>query len=568
MSPTSPTSPKNPVNPIPELLAAQSEAGYLSRDTLVGLSRRLKVERHRLQELVSYYPHLRTTPPAAVTVEICRDVACYLNGAQTLATRLADAVRDAGGDASRVEVHEVSCLGYCDLAPAALVNGVPVRLDDVEELVAGLIRSSGPGRELELPRVAATPSQRWDADPYDAPGERYGAIRKLVRVLNQSSSRDEIIAELRDAGLRGMGGAGFPTGRKWELVRAAEGAPKYVICNADESEPGTFKDRVILEQLPHLVIEGMVMDAFTVGASQGYVYLRHEYAAAKRALESELLAARQAGALGRDIFGSGVDFDIEVFVSPGGYILGEETALLEALEGKRGEPRNKPPFPGQEGLWGSPTLINNVETLAMAPAIALKGSAWWRDQGRGEVSGLKFVAVSGQVERPGVYQISLGAPVSELLALAGGVSGGKALKGFAPGGASSKWLPATALDTSFDFGSLDEAGSMMGSGALVVVAEPTPMAPVVLNLVRFFRNESCGKCVPCRVGCEKAVVLLERSLTTGEVLDRAVVDRLQRVLSEASICGLGHVALNPLLSAAALWPDELPMTDPKVRGAR
>jgi NADH:ubiquinone oxidoreductase subunit F (NADH-binding)/NADH:ubiquinone oxidoreductase subunit E len=566
--PMSPMNPVNPVNPIQELLAVQHEAGYLSRDSLVRISRRLGVPRHRLQELVSYYPHLRTTPPPDVTVEICRDVACYLNGAETLAARLADAVADAGGDASRLEVHEVSCLGYCDLAPAALVNGVPVRLDDVEELVAGLVQGLEPGRELELPQVASAPSRRWDADPYDDPGERYGAIRKLVRAWNQSSSRDGIIAELREAGLRGMGGAGFPTGRKWELVRAAEGEPKFVICNADESEPGTFKDRVILEQLPHLVIEGMVMDAFTVGASQGYVYLRHEYAAAKEGLERELALARRVGALGDNIFGSGVDFDIEVFVSPGGYILGEETALLEALEGKRGEPRNKPPFPGQEGLWGKPTLINNVETLAMAPAIGLKGAAWWRDQGRGEVSGLKFVAVSGQVARPGVYQIALGTPVSELLALAGGVSGGRALKGFAPGGASSKWLPASAVDTPFDFGSLDEAGSMMGSGALVVVAEPTPMAPVVLNLVRFFRNESCGKCVPCRVGCEKAVVLLERSLATGEVLDRAVVDRLQRVLSEASICGLGHVALNPLLSAAGLWPDELPMTNPNARGAR
>lgn len=543
---------ENPVNPIQELLAEQRSAGYLSRDTLVRLSQRLKVPRHRLQELVSYYPHLRSTPPAEVTVEVCRDVACYLNGAEGLASRLAQAV----GDADRVEVHEVSCLGYCDLAPAALVNGVPVRLDDVEELVTGLVSGPTP----KLPQPVSPESQRWDADPYMEGEEQYGAIRKMVRAWDHASSRDAIIAELTDAGLRGMGGAGFSAGRKWELVRAATGTPKYTICNADESEPGTFKDRVILEQLPHLVIEGMVMDAFTVGASRGYVYLRHEYAAAKLAIEAELVRARQAGALGLNIFGSGVNFDIEVFVSPGGYILGEETALLEALEGKRGEPRNKPPFPGQAGLWGKPTLINNVETLAMAPAIALKGASWWRAKGRGESSGLKFVAVSGQVVRPGVYQTPLGAPVSELLALAGGVSDGRALKGFAPGGASSNLLPASAVDTPFDFAALDAVGSMMGSGALVVVAEPTPMLPLVANLVRFFRNESCGKCVPCRVGCEKAVALLEQSAETGAALDRTLVDRLQRVLAEASICGLGHVALNPLLSAAKHWPDEIPLS--------
>ncbi len=540
-------------NPIQELLAAQRREGYLSRDTLIGLSRQLNLPRHRLQELVSYYPHLRTTPPADITVEICRDVACYLNGAETLATRLSDAVAGAGGLAGRVEVHEVSCLGYCDLAPAALVNGVPVKLDDVEALVAELASGA-------LPEPLAPMARSWDADPYGVMGEHYSAVRKVVHAMDHGSIRDDIIAELGDAGLRGMGGAGFPTGRKWELVRAAEGSPKYVICNADESEPGTFKDRVILEELPHLVIEGMVLDAFTVGASRGFVYLRHEYEAARVALEEALTEARLAGALGKDIFGSGVDFDIEVFVSPGGYILGEETALLEALEGKRGEPRNKPPFPGQAGLWGKPTLINNVETLAMAPAIALKGAAWWRDKGRGDRAGLKFVSVSGQVNQPGVYQIPIGAPVSELLSLAGGVTGDRALKGFAPGGASSNWLPASAVQTPFDFGALADAGSMMGSGALVVVAEPTAMLPVVVNLVRFFRNESCGKCVPCRLGCDKAVGILEACLDQDAALDRDTVDRLQRVLSEASICGLGHVALNPLLSAAKHWPDEIPLS--------
>ncbi|MFH2007710.1 MAG: NAD(P)H-dependent oxidoreductase subunit E [bacterium] len=534
-----------PTNVIQELIRAQGEHGYLGREVLVSLSRRLRVPRHRLQELVSYYPHLRATPPAEVTVTVCRDVSCYLGGAEGLAVRL----RQALGDDGRFAVEEVSCLGYCDLAPAVMVNGVPVQVANLEETVRALLQ----GVDAPPPR---TP-RRWASDPYIDESERYAALRKVVQAWSQRASRDSVVASLSDAGLRGMGGAGFPTGRKWELVRATRAEQKYVICNADESEPGTFKDRIILEELPHMVIEGMALDAFTVGASKGYIYIRHEYEAAREALERELTRARLAGALGVNVFGSGLDFDIEVFVSPGGYILGEETALLEALEGRRGEPRNKPPYPGQAGLWGMPTLINNVETLAVAPAIALLGADWWRAQGRGGSTGLKFMAVSGHVERPGVFQVPFGSTVAELLERAGGVSGGRALKAFTPGGASSNFLPASALDTPLDFASLEEAGSMLGSGALVVVAEGTPMAPLAANLVRFFRNESCGKCVPCRVGTQKAVLLLEDAITTQTPLDAEGFRRLRRVLEEASICGLGHVALNPLVSILEHWPEEL-----------
>ncbi len=546
------------MNPISELLVLQAEEGYLGREPLMQLSRRLGLPLHRLQELVSYYPHLRTTPPAPVTVEVCRDVACFLNGADGLAGRLGHLVEAAGGQRGQVEVREVSCLGYCDLAPAALVNGVPVRLERVDELVSRLV-------EEQLPGALPPPDRSWEADPYGVTRERYGAVRKVVHAWDRPSSRDAIIAELTDSGLRGMGGAGFPTGRKWGLVRAAEASEKYVVCNADESEPGTFKDRTILEELPHLVIEGMVLDAFTVGARRGYVYLRHEYDAARVALERELVEARAAGALGENIFGSGVSFDIEVFVSPGGYVLGEETALLEALEGKRGEPRNKPPFPGQAGLWGKPTLINNVETLAFSPGIALEGASWWRALGHDGRAGLKFVSVSGHVERPGVYLIPAGIPVSEILARAGGVLGGRQLKGFAPGGVSSNLLPASAADTPFDFDSMAAAGSMMGSGGLVVIAEPTPMLPLVTNMVRFFRNESCGKCVPCRVGCERALEMLVGAAT--EPMDPLLISRLHRVLTEASICGLGHVALNPLTSAARHWPEEIPVAAVDEKGA-
>jgi formate dehydrogenase/NADH-quinone oxidoreductase subunit F len=258
------------------------------------------------------------------------------------------------------------------------------------------------------------------------------------------------------------------------------------------------------------------------------------------------------------VLGSDFSFDIEIFVSPGGYILGEETALLEALEDRRGEPRNKPPFPGQVGLHGRPTLVNNVETLALVPGILKHGSEWWRSLGKGEHAGFKFIAVSGHVGRPGVYEIAMGTTVRELIEEAGGVSGGRALKAFAPGGASSNFLPADRADVPMDFATLEEAGSMLGSGALVVVAEDTPMLPLAANVVRFFRNESCGKCVPCRVGTEKASAMLESTISTGDPLDWETIEKLQLLLCETSICGLGFVALNPLLSVAEHWPDEVP----------
>ena len=254
-----------------------------------------------------------------------------------------------------------------------------------------------------------------------------------------------------------MGGAGFPTGTKWELVARETCTPKYVICNADESEPGTFKDREILADLPHLVIEGMALAGLAVGAERGILYIRHEYEPERHRFEAELQRARDRGVLGQ--------FDIEVFVSPGGYILGEETALLEALEDKRGEPRNKPPFPGTHGLHGQPTLINNVETLCMATAILARGADWWKLQGKPGFTGLKFIAVSGHVTDPGVYLVPTGTTVRELIDRAGGVKDGKALLAFAPGGASSNILPADQIDVPLDFAALQKAGSMLGSGA-------------------------------------------------------------------------------------------------------
>ena len=531
---------------IHELEALQAERGHLEKGDLRELARRLAVPQYRLQELVSFYPHFRTTPPAPITVSVCRDMSCHLAGAAGLTGRLSAALADRDD----VEVEEASCLGCCERAPGVRINGVPVRASDVDAVVE-VIRGGVPKREL-------TPHRVWKTDPHGDAESAYEGIRMALAQADRDDASTRLIADLEKSGLRGMGGAGFPTGLKWKLVRAEAASPKYVVCNADESEPGTFKDRVILEDLPYLVIEGMMLAGFAIGASRGIVYLRHEYADARAALEDEIARARDIGWLGEDILGSGFDFDVDVFISPGGYILGEETALLEALEDRRGEPRNKPPFPGQKGLYGQPTLMNNVETFAHAAAIGSEGADWWMAHGVNGCVGLKFVAVSGHVDMPGVYEIPMGTTVAELIDMAGGVSDGRALKAFAPGGASSHFLPPGLVDTPMDFGALAEAGSMLGSGALVVVAEGTPLLPLAANIVRFFRNESCGKCVPCRDGTEKAVALLERAADTGEAIDMDVIGKLDLLLTETSICGLGYVALNPLISVARHWPEEVP----------
>jgi NADH:ubiquinone oxidoreductase subunit F (NADH-binding)/uncharacterized protein YuzB (UPF0349 family) len=474
-------------------------------------------------------------------VAICRDLSCHLLDGRDYCSKVRELL-DGDGE---VDVHEVSCLGRCECAPAALVNGSPVGRVSPEEL-AHRARNAD-----DLPPVGLARPRRWRIDYCGEEGERYAVLNEYRGRRDQEAAAAEIIGTLKEAGLRGMGGAGFPAGLKWELVRKEPLTPKYVICNADESEPGAFKDRVILEQSSHLVIEGMSLAAFVSGAEQGYVYVRDEYAPERRAMQIALDDARARGVLGNG-------FDIEIFVSPGGYILGEETALLEALEDRRGEPRIKPPYPGTRGLCGHPTVINNVETLALVPSILHHGAAWWKRQGIRGHSGLKFIGVSGHVENPGVFEIPLGMTVAELIAMAGGVSDGRALKAFAPGGASSNFLPADKAEVAIDFESIADAGSMLGAAALVVVAEGTDMIETAANVVRFFRNESCGKCVPCRVGTEKVVQMLDELLSgqgNGTILD--VLPELEQTLAQTSICGLGQVALNPIVSALEYWGEEL-----------
>jgi NADH:ubiquinone oxidoreductase subunit F (NADH-binding)/NADH:ubiquinone oxidoreductase subunit E len=527
---------------IRELVALQEQDGWLRDERLVELAERLQVPLHRLQSLGTYYTFFRRSPPGRPRVAVCRDLSCMLAGGDAAGRRL----RDALAARADVEVVPVSCPGRCDRAPVALAAGRVVRTTDPGAAERVLV--DGPDAQTDR---AADATGFDEADPCAAGAERYGALRAAVR-----REPGWLIAELEAAGLRGMGGAGFPTARKWQLVAAQAATPRFVVCNADESEPGTFKDREIVSRLPHLVLEGMALAATEVGAEQGFVFIRHEYGPERARLEAAIGDARARGALGSDVFGSGRPFDVEVFVSPGGYILGEESALLECMEDRRGEPRNKPPFPGTTGLHGRPTLINNVETFAHAAAIAHRGRQWWSERGAAGFAGHKFISVSGDVTHPGVHLVPFGASFASLLDRCGGMRDGRPLVAFAPGGASSRFLGPEALDTLVDFDAVARAGSMLGSGAAVFVGEGHDLLDVGLSVTRFFRNESCGKCVPCRVGTDKAVKLVEAEGGLSDGL-RDRLEGLQETLAATSLCGLGQVALAPLLSLAERFPDRV-----------
>src|SRR3954453_6918191 len=527
---------------IPALTAIQRRCGWLPHEELVTLARDVRRPLYELEGLISFYPHFRTSPPKAVQLAVCHDLTCWLHGSDE---RIAE-TKARYGDDVEIEIVEVSCLGRCDLAPAAAVDERPLPLARADAAIA-----AARAGEHEEPEALRRDDERRPNDPYEPGAEPYRVLR---RALAGELRPESIVATLKDSGLRGMGGAGFPTGQKWEIVAGQEAQPKYTICNADESEPGTFKDRQILAEQPHLVLEGMLLAMLVTGSEQGWGFIRHEYGPEEAVLRDEIDGVRGQGLLGGDVLGTGRRFEIEVFTSPGGYILGEESALLECMEGHRGEPRNKPPFPGTYGLWGKPTVMNSVETLADVPVILERGVDWWKAQGTNGATGLKFFAVSGHVHRPAVYCVRAGSTARDLIELAGGVTEGREVAAFQPGGASSNFLGPEAFDVPLDWKPLQEAGSMLGSGAVTVVAQGTDLLAAGTNVLRFFRNESCGKCVPCRVGSAKAYAMLSELLERGgDVADlRAELTQLEETLRMTSICGLGQVALGPLLSVLGL----------------
>lgn len=550
---------------IEELKAIQHKHGYLPREELCALSERTNVPLWRIHGVASFYPHFRLQPPPRVEVKVCADLSCHLRGACPLRRQVAEEVQRLGLES--VEVKGVACLGRCDGAPTAAVNG-EIYTNVTAERLRKLVSAATGGKPVRRQRRHMH-AVTFTINPYDDDTPPYSTLRRLAT----SDDFDSVIPTLKDSGLRGMGGAGFPAGVKWEIVRNAPTrtnpldpephVAKYVICNADESEPGTFKDREMLRAMPHLVLEGMLIAMRTVGAQKGIFFIRHEYYREREILERELRKARRVNGLWLMVNGSSTinhqPLTVEVFESPGGYICGEETALLEALEDKRAEPRNKPPFPGTYGLWGKPTLINNVETFAWVPAILSHGADWFKAQGQNGAAGLKFFALSGHVRQPGVYEAPLGISAADLIFKhGGGIIGRKKLKAFSPGGASSGFLPASMVDIPLDFRSLAQVGSMLGSGAVVAVAEGTCLLDLALNVVRFFRNESCGKCVPCREGSQQIVSILRRiQQGGGKREDLDLIADIAEAMQLTSICGLGQAAPLPILSVIKHFKDEI-----------
>jgi NADH:ubiquinone oxidoreductase subunit F (NADH-binding)/NADH:ubiquinone oxidoreductase subunit E len=532
-----------------ELRAIQRHFGYLPSEQLQRLSLQLKKPISEIHAVVSFYPHFHTTPRPKAEVQVCSDMTCHLRGADRMRASLDDTFRGCSSD--KFGIRSTSCLGRCDTAPAFVVNDTIYSGLSTERAVE-MVTAAMDGRALPKPATAkASPPTKLATDPYEGPSE-YRAVKKLLETGDIAGT----IATLKASGLKGLGGAGFPTGAKWEIVRNAVGKEKYIVCNADESEPGTIKDRFIMQYLPHLVIEGMILAGIVTGARKGILYLRHEYEEPREALQHEIDRCKTQGFLGKKLRGTETEFELSIFVSPGGYICGEESALLEAIEQKRAEPRNKPPFPGTNGLWNMPTVINNVETFTFAAAILVRGVEWFNSHGVNGSKGLKFVGISGDVVNPGIFEVPMGTTYDELIrGYAGGIPDGKALLGFAPSGPSSGYLPASMTSLPLDFAAVAAAGSMVGSGAIVVCSEDRCMLDMALNAVRFFRNESCGKCVPCRMGSQKLVSMLT-SWTKGDASsnDMQTIEDLMKAMRLTSICGLGQIVPAPLTTVLKHFP--------------
>jgi formate dehydrogenase beta subunit len=533
-----------------ELKHIQRIYSYLPSSQMKQVAERRGIDVRDVYTVASFYPHFYLQKPAKVNVNVCMDMSCHLRGSG----QLFDGIKQRFRSAADVDfsLRPASCLGRCDRAPAMSIGDnyyENLTVSSAGQIIdqALLGHDAKPGHEKASAPALLT-------DPYE--GHR---PYKVLQDLLAAPKWDEAIGVLRDSGLRGMGGAGFPTGMKWEAVRDASSDEKFIVCNADESEPGTIKDRYIMTHLPHLLIEGMLLAGLITGAKKGIIYIRHEYEEQEHILQKEIEHCYEKKILGSNVLVSGLSFELSVFVSPGGYICGEETALLEALEGKRSEPRNKPPFPVMHGLWNKPTVINNVETFVFATAILAKGAAWFKSHGKNGAFGLKFVGVSGDVVNPGVFEVPMGTTYTELInQYAGGPPAGKKVIGYAPSGPSSGYLPASMLELPLDWNVLAKAGSMVGSGAIVVCAEGTCMLDMALNAVKFYRNESCGKCVPCRVGSQKMVDMLT-GWTQGKFSesDMPLLDELSHTLRQTSICGLGQILPAPIQSVIKHFRPEI-----------
>jgi len=530
---------------LPLLHALNDRRGWLSREALGHVARRLDVPPAEVFSVASFYHWFSLEERPLERLLVCDDIACRTQGASELFSRL---------EKRGVALEKSPCLGLCERAPAALY----VRAGAKPECRVSAEREDAPARP-SVPQAGAPGLELLARTGRGALLESYLATQgyqglERALAIGPQAVRDEVTASK----LVGRGGAAFSAGRKWAAVASQEARPHYVVCNADESEPGTFKDRILLEEDPFAVIEGMTIAALAVGAEKGYVYLRAEYPLAAERLGAALQEARRAGFLGSKIRGSALSFDIEVRRGAAAYICGEETALFASIEGYRGEPRSKPPFPVEKGLFAKPTAINNVETLANVPLILRKGGAAFAKTGTRESTGTKLFCVSGHVERPGLYEVPFGATLGELLALAGGVRGGGEPKAILLGGAAGVFVGPERLSMPLTFEATREQGATLGSGVVMVFDQKTDLADVLLRIAHFFKKESCGQCVPCRVGTERQEELLARlrsGRTPGTLEDeRALLGELAQVMKDASICGLGQTASSAIATALARFP--------------
>jgi NADH-quinone oxidoreductase subunit F len=551
---------------LPALWALQERIGWISPGGLNEVCRRLTVPPADAYGVATFYALLALEPRPPRVVHVCDDIACRCHGAQGLVAQLEERFgpEEELSDDGSTTWYRSPCLGQCDRAPAALISiagetpferaQAPVTATAVLGLLAG--GEPGPAPSASLPQ-AGDPELRLlrrvgvvdpaSLDEYRAHGG-YAALRRAFEL-----GPEGVLREVKDSKLVGRGGAAFPTGVKWEAVARQPARPHYLVCNADESEPGTFKDRALMEGDPFAVVEAMTIAAYATGCERGYVYLRGEYPEARDALEHALSEARQRGFLGGDVMGEGFGFDIEVRRGAGAYICGEETAIFESIEGKRGEPRNKPPFPVEVGLFGKPTVVNNVETLVNVLDVVLGSGPSFAGLGTEGSTGTKLFCVSGHVARPGTYEVRFGTTLREVLDLAGGVPGGKALQAVLMGGAAGGFLGPDDLDVPLTFEGARKAGTTLGSGVVLVLDETVDLPRLLMRIAGFFRDESCGQCVPCRVGTVRQEEALARLLAGeprgGVERELALIAEVGQCMRDASICGLGQTASSAVESA-------------------
>ena len=552
---------------LPALHAVQDAIGWISAGALGYACERLRVPPAEAYGVAESYALLSTRERPPRVAHLCDDIVCRNAGADALAEEVGRALE--GDEGATWEPSP--CLGVCERAPAALLQiaGGEDRMlapASAPAVLGGLRGEAAAGASDNADAATSAPQTaepRADGlrllrrvglvDPASLDGYRADGGYEALRVA-LGRGPQWVIDELIASKLLGRGGAAFPAGRKWADVASAEARPRYVVCNADESEPGTFKDRVLMEHDPFALIEAMTIAGVTTGAERGYLYIRREYPLATARLEAAIAQAEAAGLLGDDVLGSGQSFAIEIRRGAGAYICGEETALFNSIEGYRAEPRSKPPYPTQAGLFGKPTLVNNVETLANVPAILLEGGAAFAETGTEDSTGTKLFCLAGSVARPGVYEAPFGATLRDLIALAGGVTGGGEPAAVLLGGAAGSFVTAAQLDLPLTFEDARSAGVSLGSGAVTVFGESVDLADVTRRIAAFFRDESCGQCVPCRIGTVRQEEALHRlaSSSGNAAAEVAILGDVGRAMTDASICGLGQTAAIAVQSALAL----------------